>query len=173
MDKFFRLVFTVIFIVIFGIIDIQLRFVGFMYVSVRACPELHGSYNLGHNVYMLENDGHGRFIVLGGRNMDGRVCLTGDNLVPEMSQWYDSLGRRAEYVVDARFDDRHIIARTDNYQTHIRKYYIITKDFPAEMNDADEIIRHHILSFTDSAEFIVRCEKDSIALHFKNCDMGK
>lgn len=167
MNKIFRLIFYVIFMVIFGIFDIQLRFFGFMYVSIWVAPELHGSYSLGHSIYMLENDGHGRFIVLGGRNMDGRVCVTGDNLVPEMSQWYDSLGRRAEYVVDARFDDGYIITRTDNYQTHLRKYYIISKDFPSEGISAYEIRLNYIKEFTDSAEFIAYCEMDSIGLRFR------
>lgn len=129
------------------------------------CPEVWGSYSLGKNIYMLENEGYGRFIVQGW-SMSGRVCRSGENIVPLMSEMYDSLGQRAQYVVDAKYNRESIIVRTDNYQTHCRKYYIISKDFTDERIQVDSIINNYLWEFTDSTEFIARCEKDGIPLRF-------
>ena len=129
------------------------------------CPEVWGSYSLGKNIYMMEDALDGYYIVQG-RKVRTRVCEHGDYIVPLMSEMYDSLGREAEYVVDAKYNRESIIVRTDNYQTHCRKYYIISKDFTDERIQVDSIINNYLWEFTDSNEFIARCEKDGIALRF-------
>lgn len=125
-------------------------------------PESNGSYNLGKGIYMIEWDG-GKLIVKGS-NIKGHTCYGGERIIPTYENQYDSIGKRVEYVVDAKFNDHWIIAKTNNEVTQRVNYYIINKDEGIEKVDADKILEKYTLSFTDSIEFDNACQKMGITL---------
>ena len=134
----------------------------FLYSSEWLWPEFNGSYNLGKGIYMIEWDG-GKLIVKGS-NIKGHTCYGGERIIPTYENQYDSIGKRVEYVVDAKFNDHWIIAKTNNEVTQRVKYYIINKDEGIEKVDADKILEKYTLSFTDSIEFDNACQKMGITL---------
>ncbi len=85
----------------------------------------------------------------------------GDEIVPSSADCQNS-----EYVKEYKFDKSSIIVLTDNKQTGEHKYYIISKAFDPEYTNDVVIRARYLWEFTDSAEFIARCERDSIALRF-------
>ena len=122
-------------------------------------PWMWGSYNLGNNLYKLDDDDHSAIYYCSQKR--GRTCYGGSYIVPE---YIDVLS--AEYVADYRYDDSYVIVLTDNRSTREHKYYIISKDFDPTVTDDLGIRARYLWEFTDSNEFIARCEKDGIALRF-------
>lgn len=147
--------------IIISIFIIFILFLSVLSVCEWFWPEWNGSYNLGNNIYMLEWDGGGRVIV-NAWEIRGKTCFGGEQLIPTYENGYDSLGRFAEYVVDAKADDNWVIVRTNNHVNSQRKYYIINKQYnPEEMTGA-EIVDTKIECFTDSNEFVNKCFKNGI-----------
>lgn len=145
-----------------GVTLVILCFLLFLYSSERLWPEFNGSYNLGKGIYMIEWDG-GKLIVKGS-NIKGHTCYGGERIIPSCENQYDSIGNLVEYVVDARFNDNWIIAKTNNKLTKRVKYYIIKKGEGIENVAADKIQEKYTLSFTDSIEFKDVCQKAGITL---------
>lgn len=134
----------------------------FLYSSEWLWPEFNGSYNLGKGIYMIEWD-RGKLIVKGS-NIKGHTCYGGERIIPTYENQYDSIGKRVEYVVDAKFNDNWIIVKTNNEVTQRVKYYIINKDEGIEKVDAEKIQEKYTISFTDSIEFDNACKKKGITL---------
>ena len=135
----------------------------FLFASEWLWPEINGSYDLGNNIYMMEWDGGGRIIVYG-TNISGNTCYGGGYLIPTYENQYDSTGRYAEYVVDAKSDDNWVIVRSANWNVNERKYYIISKNFDPDTINKDKIINTKIEEFTDSSEFSKRCYDNGITM---------
>lgn len=135
-----------------------LIFAIFFFSSEWLCPEFHGSYHLGHGIYMMEWEDGDRIIVKG-TNVRGNTCYGGLLLVPTYESQYDSLGRRQEYVKDARPDGEYIIVKTGNHQTNISKYYIISNKSDVITNG---VATDNIICFTDSVKFQKKCDSLNI-----------
>lgn len=135
----------------------------FLFASEWLWPEINGSYDLGNNIYMLECDGGGKVIVYG-TNISGNTCYGGGYLIPTYDNQYDSTGRFAEYVVDAKSDDNWVIARTANKIKNERKFYILNKGYDPDTITEEEIINKKIEEFKDSAEFMRKCHDYGITI---------
>ena len=134
----------------------------FLYSSEWLWPEFNGSYNLGKGIYMIEWDG-GKLIVKGS-NIKGHTCYGGERIIPTYENQYDSIGKRVEYVVDAKFNDNWIIVKTNNEVTQRVKYYIINKEEGIEKVDEEKIQEKYTINFKDSIEFDNACKKKGITL---------
>lgn len=91
--------------------------------------------------------------------MKGKTCTGGSFLVP-------AFDNPCEFVIDAEFDDKTIITRTENYKTLERKFYIISKDYCEDTITINDIRANYIQEFADSSEFISCCERNGISLRF-------
>ena len=155
-----------IIIKILGIlIIIVLLFIGFLFASEWIFPQMHGSYNLGHGIYMMEWDGGGRVIVYG-TSISGNTCYGGTPLIPTYNNQYDSLGRQMEYVVDAKSNKRWIIVKTNNKMTHQKKIYIIDKDCNTQEKTSDNTLPIQILNYNDSLDFAKACNNKGIKINW-------
>ncbi len=155
-----------IIIKILGIlIIIVLLFIGFLFASEWIFPQMHGSYNLGHGIYMMEWDGGGRVIVYG-TSISGNTCYGGTPLIPIYNDQYDSLGRQMEYVVDAKSDKHWIIAKTNNKITHQKKFYIIDKNFNIHEEKTEKMPPIPIFNYNDSLEFVNACKIKGIKINW-------
>lgn len=140
-----------------------------LYFSEWIFPEFNGSYNLGNGIYMMEWDGGGKIIVWG-TTIRGNTCYGGSYLVPTFQEHYDSLGNIAEYVTDAKSDEKWIIAKTYNIPKQKSLFYIIDKDYKKLTEDimgdreTDIEIDIDIIHFSDSAEFAKACDSRNIGL---------
>lgn len=148
-----------------GLLTIVVCFVIFLYSTEWLWPEFNGSYDLGKNIYMIEWDGGGKVIVRG-TNIKGNTCYGGEPLIPTYNNEYDSTGNYSEFVLDAKSDNKWIIAKTDNKSNRQRKYYIIKKDNGIERLDAQKILKNNITSYTDSAEFSKACQHNGIRMNW-------
>ncbi len=146
-----------------AIIALFLCFMLFSFATDWIWPEFNGSYHLGKNIYMMEWDGGGKVIVIG-NNIKGRTCYGGESLIPTYENQYDSLGNLAEYVIDAKYDDKWIIARTNNKISNQRKFYIIDKRYIDDSISAEVILSCQTEMYTDSTEFSKRCQNYGIML---------
>ena len=126
-------------------------------------PEFEGSYNLGNGIYMLEWERGGRIIVKGSF-IRGRTCYGGSLLIPTDESQFDSACNFAEYVIDAKFDNNWIIAKTGNYSNGENKYYIVDKSFDSEKTSEEDIIKNYILDFSDSLTFAEACHLKGIKI---------
>lgn len=140
-----------------------IAFVAFLYYSEWIFPEFNGSYNLGNGIYMMEWDGGGKIIVWGS-NIRGKTCYGGTYLVPSVQEHYDSLGNIAEYVTDAKSDEKWIIAKTYNIPKQKSLFYIIDKDYKKVIVNEETDIEADITCFTDSTEFAKACKIRKIGL---------
>ena len=133
----------------------------FMYSCEWVWPESCGSYNLGNGIYMMEWDGGGRVIVKGTNNR-GKTCYGGSYLIPTYESGYDSAGNFAEYVIDAKYDNNWIIAKTGNYINGENKYYIVDKSFDLEKTSEEDIVKNYIFDYSDSLTFAEACHVKGI-----------
>ena len=138
-----------------------------LYSTEWLWPEFNGSYNLGDGIYMIEWDGGGKRIVKGS-NIKGNTCYGGELLIPSYETAYDSIGNFAEYVVDAKFDNNWIIAKTNNNLSQQVYYYIIDKNKEIEKLDANKIVEKYTFSFTDSIDFANACQCKGISLKWQD-----
>ena len=148
---------------LYWIMGMLLLAIGFLYISEWIWPEFGGSYNLGNGIYMMEWDGGGRVIVKGSY-IRGRTCYGGSQLIPTYESGYDSAGNFAEYVIDAKYDNNWIIAKTGNYSNGENKYYIVDKSFDIEKTSEEDIVENYIFDFTDSLSFANVCHQKGIKL---------
>lgn len=139
-----------------GMVVVYICFVVILKTATWLWPDFYGSYCLGNNIYMLEGD-KGRKTIVNGTTIEGNTCYSGDQLIPTYENQYDSIGNFAEYVVDAKADDNWIIARTDNMITNQRKYYILNKSYNPDKMTLEKIISTRIECFTDSNDFVRKC----------------
>lgn len=146
-----------------GIVVIYICFVVFLKAATWLWPAFYGSYSLGNNIYMLEED-KGRKTIVNGTTIKGNTCYSGDQLIPTYENQYDSVGNFAEYVVDARADDNWIIAKTGNMINNQRKYYILNKSYNPDKMTLEKIISTRIECFTDSNKFAEACNYRKIDL---------
>ena len=142
-------------LVVFGIL--------FMYSCEWVWQEAWGSYDLGNGIYMMEWEGGGRVIVKG-TNVEGRSCFGGSYLIPTYESRYDSTGNFAEYVIDAKFDNNWIIAKTGNYINGENKYYIVDKSFDLEKTSEEDIVKNFIFDYSDSLTFAKACHVKGIKI---------
>ena len=138
----------------------------FLFASEWLWPEFNGSYDLGNNIYMLEYDGGGKIIV-NASTISGRTCYGGETLIPTYENQYDSTGNFAEYVVEAKSDDKWIIVKTNNRRNDQRKYYILDKQYNYRIMSSSDIIGKKITCFTDSAEFAKGCLCNGIKINWE------
>jgi hypothetical protein len=155
--------------IIGGIVGIISCFVGLVaFIKVCFVPTdwdpsvLWGSYDLGNGIYMVDWEG-GREIIKG-TNIQGRTCYGGSYLIPTYESRYDSAGNFAEYVIDAKYDNNWIIAKTGNYSNGENKYYIVDKSFDIEKTSEEDIVENYIFDFTDSLSFANVCHQKGIKL---------
>lgn len=145
------------------VIILAIALVSFLSLSEWIFPEFNGSYNLGNGIYMMEWDGGGKIIVWGS-DIRGKTCYGGTYLVPSVQEHYDSLGNIAEYVTDAKSDEKWIIAKTYNIPKQKSLFYIIDKDYKKVIVNEETDIETDIMCFTDSTEFAKACKIRNIGL---------
>jgi len=153
------------------------------YLSIWIWPEAWGSYSLGNDIYMVEWDEKGRYIVLSD-DLEGNVCEGGWPLIPD--EIFDNEGNFKELVIDAKSDESWIIARTKIFGSNNRNFYIFSKKF----NSSDLLEKLHkgvtdslslfefekqinvlkstnLCQYTDSNLFITECNLRNIDLRFE------
>jgi hypothetical protein len=67
-------------------------------------------------------------------------------------------------VIDAKYDNNWIIAKTGNYSNGENKYYIVDKSFDIEKTSEEDIVENYIFDFTDSLSFANVCHQKGIKL---------
>ena len=135
----------------------------FLYICEWVWPEMLGSYDLGNKIYLLDWD-EGTKIIVRGTSIHGKTCYGGSYLIPTYENACDSLGNFAEYVVDAKSDNKWIIVKTDNKLNHTSKYYIMNKKFDSEKINEEKILQKYVWEFKDSTEFADRCKQEGIQI---------
>ena len=70
----------------------------------------------------------------------------------------------AEYVIDAKFDNNWIIAKTGNYIDGKKKYYIVDKSFDLEKTSEEDIVENYIFDYSDSLTFAEACHVKGIKI---------
>ena len=118
-------------------------------------PEANGSINMGDNIYMVEIEGRGYIYFC--TELRGRACKDG------LKSYYlnvDSTGRLSEKVVDFGYDERWVIAKTNNYKKY-KRFYILDKRFTHNITspkEIDDVIDNYIYEFSDSLAFARACK---------------
>ena len=166
-DKVLQYVGKIILYIIGCLLTVVFCIIIFLVAAEWLWPEFNGSYSLGKNIYMIEWDGGGRVIVQGS-NIRGNTCYGGSQLIPSYESLCDSLGNLVEYVVDAKADDKWIIAETYNKSSMQRKYYIIDKRADIEKYDARFIIKTFVSVFYDRTNFQKACFSNGIKIKFSS-----
>ena len=109
---------------------------------------------------MMEWDGPGRIIVQGS-NIHGRTCYGGSLIIPTYEEEYDSTGNLTEWVIDAAFDDKYIVAYSYNNILKGYKYYIINKSFDLDI-PTERIVSEYRDVFLNEDSFNLYCKLKGI-----------
>lgn len=139
-------------------------------------PEANGSINMGDNIYMVEIEGRGYIYFC--TELRGRACKDGLKLIPKpvadslyLKSYYlnvDSTGRLSEKVVDFGYDERWVIAKTNNYKKY-KRFYILDKRFTHNITspkEIDDVIDNYIYEFSDSLAFARACKDKGIKIEW-------
>ncbi|TKC09088.1 hypothetical protein [Pedobacter frigoris] len=116
---------------------------------VSSCSQLDNQ-SLGENLSIWEGDKkEDRAIVYCEGN-----CRGGIYVIPSYDRHYDSSGRYAEYLIDAKSNADWVIAKTFMIKHDRRNYWIINKEFninnlDCEKANCDSIIQSKIIGPLD------------------------
>lgn len=128
-----------------------------------------GDHDLGDNFSLLEGDRYEDRVIVycSGRSFD--VCTGGTFIVPVYSRHMDKNGRYAEYVENAKSDDKFIIARTIEVTNNKSNYWIISKELRIEdcdNVDCDSVIQSNVIGPLDNLQFKTKLSDLNITLDF-------
>lgn len=160
--KFWKILISIIAFIAFAAIIM-------LFSSEWLFPEWNGSYSLGNGIYMMEWDGPGRIIVQGS-NIHGRTCYGGSLIIPTNEDECDSTGHFTEWVVDATFDDKYIVAYSYNNILKGYKYYILNKSFALDL-PSERIVDEYREVFLSEDSFMQACDLKGIEINLNIKDI--
>jgi len=129
------------------------------------------SNDLGNKLTVFEGDRLEDRVIVYCTGYSLGSCKAGIYVVPNYEEHYDEKGNYAEYVENARSDDKWVIAKTIRTVEQKKNYWIINKNFNLEDVDCDElncdsIIRSNVIGPLDAQQFGSKLTELKISLKF-------
>ena len=128
-----------------------------------------GDNDLGDNFSLLEGDKVQDRVIVYCSGRSSGACFGGTPIVPTYYGQFDENGHYAEYVENAKSNNKFIIAQTLKLKYKEKNYWIISKDMKienCEKINCDSIIQSHVLGPMDSSEFQTKISELHIDLKF-------
>ena len=134
--------------------------------SFYLLPGLHGSRNLGNNLYLLKSPDTGGMVILNATQLNGDVCTSGDYVIPSYDDHADAEGHVNEYVADVQENDDWMIVKTYINKEQRNCYYIVERRFDGTQHSGQYIKYRHVRRMETLDDFQKTCRQLNITLSF-------
>lgn len=140
------------------------NFICIIFLFICSCDSLKGEYSLGNHLSLWDNDEEKSAIIV---YCTGN-CHGGMLILPSLERQH----KKGEYVEEATYNKKWVIAKTIQKKDKIKNYYIISKDFDIMGLDCakascDSILLSHVIGPMNLTEFENKKKVLDIPLNFK------